>query len=58
MLIPQVLFTIDPSLLSHYKGGFRIPRGRGANPPGGANLQFWQIFQKLHEIENILSRVF
>ena len=29
------------------------PRGRGANPGGGGNIQFCQIFPKLHEIERI-----
>ena len=33
-----------------------FPVGRGANPAGGANIRFCQIFEKLHEIEKILVR--
>ena len=32
-----------------------FPRDGGANPPGGANMQFCQISQKLYEIEKILT---
>ena len=33
-----------------------FPVGGGTNPPGGANIRFWQFFWKLHEIEKILGR--
>ena len=37
------------------RGGSRIPHRRGANPLGGTNIRFCQIFQKLHEIEKFFS---
>ena len=46
MLIPQVLFTIDPGLLSHYKGGFRIPRRRGSQPSRGRQSTILTNFPK------------
>ena len=46
MLIPQVLFTIDPSLLSHYKGGFRIPHSRGSLPSRGRQSTILTNFPK------------
>ena len=46
ILIPQVLFTIDPGLLSHYKGGFRIRRRRGSQPSRGRQSTILTNFPK------------
>ena len=38
--------TSQSSGPNHFRGGSSISRRRGANPPGGANIRFCQIFQK------------
>ena len=48
--------TIVLTLL-HLRGRSRIPRRRGTGPPGDANIQFCQYFQKLHEIEKFLDHM-
>ena len=40
----------------YHRGGSRIPRRRGCQPSGGANIQNCQIFPKPHEIKKILVR--
>ena len=52
-------FALNENWKGHLKSvadpGF--PLGGGANPPGGANIWFGQIFpKKLHEIERIWTR--
>ena len=40
---------------SHIRGGYKISSRRGPHSPGGANIWYSQMFQKMHEIEHILG---
>ena len=43
-------------IITWCRGGSRIPRRRGANPPGGVpTYDFAKFHEKLHEIEKILG---